>query len=63
MSAQDQALEHLLGVLREAKADNPRVRQLAMQWPSLAAALGNLLLAHEVHPAPPLRRAANEERS
>lgn len=63
MSARDQALEHLLRVLRNTDRDNPRVRQLAMQWPSLAAALGNLLLAHEMHPAPPLRRAANEERS
>lgn len=58
--AQQQATNHLITIMQDAGEGNPRVMQLAMQWPSLAAALANLLLAHDLQPAPPLRRAARE---
>lgn len=58
MTAQEQALQGLLRVLRKTGEGNPRVHQLAVQWPSLAAALGNLVLAYDMQPDPSLRRAA-----
>jgi hypothetical protein len=59
----EQALEQLLaateryGIYREEQC-----RRLALQWPSLAAALANLLAAHD-RPVPrALRMAANVAR-
>jgi hypothetical protein len=58
VSDKDVALQRLLDVVT-----NPNsvewARQLAMQWPSLAAALGDFIAAHEYGVPRPLRAAAN----
>lgn len=62
-SPQERALEKLLELVGDADAagtpfDEARARALAMQWPSLAAALANLATAHGVRASRPLRIAA-----
>jgi hypothetical protein len=63
-SPQDRALEELLELVGDADAagtpfNEARARTLAMQWPSLAAALANLLAAHNMRTPRPWRTAAN----
>lgn len=63
-SPQDRALNELLELVGDADAagtpfDEARARALAMQWPSLAAALANLLAAHDMRVPRPLRVAAS----
>lgn len=65
MTDKDTALERLLDVVTGPQHDE-RARQLALQWPSLAAALGDLVAAYEMPLPRPFRAAANlvrEERS
>lgn len=60
-SPQRTALDALLELAGNANAGAPseRARALALQWPSLAAALADLLAAHEVPVPRPWRTAAN----
>jgi hypothetical protein len=58
VSDKDVALQRLLDVATEP-AHAERARQLAMQWPSLAAALGDFIAAHDYAIPRPLRAAAN----
>lgn len=69
MSTPDSALQRVLGILVAQHGEpwrDVKAHQLAVQWPSLAAALGDLMAAHELPLPAPLRRAAqvarNEER-
>lgn len=61
-SPQDRALNELLELVGDADAAGTpftmeRARTLAVQWPSLAAALANLLAAHDMR-TPRIWRAA-----
>lgn len=56
---QAQAMDRFLRVAEAGPDDtDERARMLAIQWPSLAAALGDLLEAYEVRPPRPWRAAA-----
>lgn len=61
MDARDKAMRELLAIAGNADAGMPteRARVLALQWPSLAAALANLLAAHDMPVPRPFRAAAN----
>lgn len=60
-SPQELALERLLelaGNADDGSVVTARARLLALQWPSLAAALAELLAAHDMRVPRPFRRAA-----
>lgn len=62
MSDKEAALEHLLEMLSNlAHVEDgltTRAGMLAVQWPTLAAALADLLAAHDMRVPRPFRRAA-----